>query len=132
MGKVSSVIDLPSPKLYACGFCLYGWTPSARLRGAKMGRSVVATVVFDFDRTIIDDDNDRWIVTELGQKQCDDAVTDDNSNGVNDNVATVAPRAKEEGEGKPCWRRRIKESCVIYKDTIADGDAADESSWIGI
>ncbi|KAK7369854.1 hypothetical protein VNO80_11900 [Phaseolus coccineus] len=31
-----------------------------------MGGSVAATVVFDFDRTIIDDDSDRWIVTELG------------------------------------------------------------------
>lgn len=23
-------------------------------------------VIFDFDRTIIDDDSDRWVVTEMG------------------------------------------------------------------
>lgn len=34
----------------------------------KMSGSVAAAavVVFDFDRTIIDDDSDRWIVTEMG------------------------------------------------------------------
>lgn len=31
-----------------------------------MSGSVVVVVVFDFDRTIIDDDSDRWLVSEMG------------------------------------------------------------------
>ncbi|BAU02608.1 hypothetical protein VIGAN_11216300 [Vigna angularis var. angularis] len=61
----SLFLSILSPCTLAEPFpCLSIFSISGRLRRAKMGGSVA--VVFDFDRTIIDHDSDRWIITGLG------------------------------------------------------------------